>query len=118
MDIKNIKGPGNFPGMPSDAPTDPTANSKSENQFADVAAETASQAVQGSQAVDKVQRAELDDPAKLESLVRACVSELIDAGENQVGQISPPDKQSLTEFLSNDPHLRQQIESYLRKVAS
>ena len=118
MDIKNIKGPGAFPGVPTDASTDPAASSKPENQFADVAAETAAKAVEGSRSVNKVQRAELDDPAKLDSLVRACVSELIDSGQNQVGQISAADKQSLTDFLATDPHLRQQIESYLRKVAS
>jgi len=118
MDIKKIKGPGSFPGVPSDAPAESTANPKPENQFAEMAAETASKAVQGARVAGNVQRADLEDPAKLESLVRACVSELIETGESQVGQVSPADKQSLAEFLSSDPLLRQQIESYLRKVAS
>ena len=118
MDIKNIKGPGNFPGVPSEPPAESNASSKAESQFAEVVADTASTPVQTAGSVGQVQRAELDDPAKLESLVRACVSDLIAAGEEQMGQISPADKQSLAEFLSSDPLFRQQIESYLRKVAS
>jgi len=117
MDIKNIKGPGRFPGMPSEGP-EANASSKPESQFAEVVADSASQPVRGAESLGQVHRAELDDPAKLESLVRACVSELITAGEGQLGQISTADKQSLTDFLSSDPLFRQQIESYLRKVAS
>jgi hypothetical protein len=118
MDIKNIKGPGSFPGAPSDSAPESNVSSKPGNQFSEVVADTGSSAVEGAQAVGQVHRAELDDPAKLESLVRACVSELITNGEGQLGQISPADKQSLTDFLSSDPLFRQQIESYLRKVAS
>ena len=119
MDIKNIKGPGSFPGVPSDSAAESNVSSKPANQFVDVVADNAgSSAVEGAQSIGPVQRAELEDPAKLESLVRACVSELITTGEGQMGQMSPADKQSLTDFLSSDPLFRQQIESYLRKVAS
>jgi hypothetical protein len=119
MDIRDIKPPGGFPELPSDTPATTPANSKPENKFADVAAETQGAApTQGVHAALQLQRAALDDPGKLESAVRACVSELIDAGEQQVGQLSGADKKVLMEFLSSDPLLRQQIEAYLRKVAT
>jgi len=63
-------------------------------------------------------KAELQDPAKLEGMVRSSVSELIEASEKLTGPLSANEKQSLLDFLSQDPIVRRQVESYLRKVLS
>lgn len=58
---------------------------------------------------------DLQDPAKLDHIVRSSVSELVDAQSGSL-PISSADKQALTDFLAEDPLFRQQIESYLRKA--
>jgi hypothetical protein len=61
-------------------------------------------------------KAALDDPQKLEGIVRASVSELVEQGQNVTGPLTPAQKQNLVDFLSEDPTFRRQVESYLRKA--
>ena len=61
-------------------------------------------------------KAELQDPAKLDQMVRASVSELIDSAQSTTGPLANSQKASLLEFLSGDPTIRREIETYLRKV--
>jgi hypothetical protein len=61
-------------------------------------------------------KADLQDPEKLEKMVRASVSELIDNAQNVTGPLADSQKASLLEFLSGDPAVRRDIETYLRKV--
>jgi hypothetical protein len=58
----------------------------------------------------------LQDPAKLDVVVRVLVSELIDSGQSATGPLSGTDKESLLDFISGDPLIRRQIETYLQKV--
>lgn len=67
-------------------------------------------------AIGQFCRTELQDPDKVEVMVRASVSELIDSSESLTGALSAAEKQSLLDFLSQDPLVRGQLESYLRKV--
>lgn len=68
--------------------------------------------------IGQFSKAELQDPDKLDGLVRASVSELIDSFQSFTGPLSAPEKQSLVDFLSQDPIVRRQVESYLRKVVT
>jgi hypothetical protein len=116
MDINNIKGPGGY-GPLSETPADTPTESKRETRFSDATAGL--QNALGTKPVGVVgqfSKAALDDPAKLETIVRACVVELIDSTQGVTGALSAVDKQAMAEFLSTDPLLRGQIESYLRKV--
>lgn len=61
-------------------------------------------------------KAALDDPQKLEGIVRASVSELVEQGQNVTGPLTAAQKQNLVDFLSEDPSFRRQVESYLRKA--
>lgn len=61
-------------------------------------------------------KADLQDPEKLDLMLRASVSELIDSAQSVTGPLSGSQKTSLLEFLSGDPTVRRQIETYLRKV--
>jgi hypothetical protein len=49
-------------------------------------------------------------------MVRASVSELIDSSQSATGPLANSQKASLLEFLSGDPTIRREIETYLRKV--
>jgi hypothetical protein len=60
-------------------------------------------------------KADLQDPAKLNHIVRSCVSDIVDANTGSL-PVSSTDKQALTDFLSEDPLFRQRVESYLRKA--
>ena len=116
MDINNIKGPGVF-GPLSETPTDTPTESKWQSHFSDATASL--REVLGGKplsVVSQFSKSALEDPAKLDTMVRACVSELIDSTQGVTGNLSPVDKQALAEFLSTDPLLRGQIENYLRKV--
>ena len=66
--------------------------------------------------IGQFSKAELQDPDKLDGMVRASLSELIDSSQNFTGPLSPAEKQSLVDFLSQDPIVRRQVEGYLRKV--
>src|SRR5690349_17054943 len=63
----------------------------------------------------KFSNSDLQDPAKLEHIVRSSVSELV---EEQSGSLSlsNADKKALSDFLAEDPLFRQRLESYLRKA--
>lgn len=118
MDFNNIKPPAGL-GPRSDFPDDQPRKAGRDSSFAETAAK-----VQGAaaappfQSISKLNKAALDVPEQLDSILRQCVSELVESGEKTTGPLSKADKQSLTEFLSQDPHIRRQLESYLRKVAT
>ena len=117
MDINNIKPPGGYdpPVGPDEQPIDGkrdasfAAKGKVESSPEAAAPPTLS-------VVGQFSRTALDDPAKMDVMVRASVSELVDSGVNVTGPLSGPEKQSLVDFLSGDPLVRRQVESYLRKV--
>jgi len=118
MGIDNIKPPGG-PGPFAD----PSAEMPSERKgnFADVkdslpAAGFDPPAPAGLGALSQFSRSSLEDPEKRQAMVRACVSELIDSDRTVTGPLSDAEKQSLLDFLSSDPLLRNQIENYLQKV--
>jgi hypothetical protein len=116
MDINNIKGPGVY-GPLSEPPAETPAESKRQSHFSDATASL--QDALGAKplgVVSQFSKSALEDPAKLETMVRACASELIDSTQGVAANLSPVDKQALAEFLSADPLLRAQIENYLRKV--
>jgi hypothetical protein len=116
MDINNIKGPGGY-GPLSETPADTPTESKRETRFSDATARLHSAlGTKPIGVVSQFSKAALDDPAKLDTMVRACVVELIDSTQGVTGALSAVDKQAMAEFLSTDPLLRGQIESYLRKV--
>jgi hypothetical protein len=118
MDINNIKQTPGF-GPRSDLPAETASKPKSEATFADATAKLQTLDLTPSlQSLSQCKKAALDVPEKLDAMVRACVSELVDSGQQVTGPLSKADKQSLTNFLSEDPLIRQQIESYLRKVAT
>ncbi len=114
-----IKPPGTFgPFMvPGD---DKPAESKLETSFAETAGKaqlgSTEPAQPGLKSVAQFSKGELQDPERLDHMVRASVSELIDAAQNVTGPLSGPEKSSLLEFLSGDPTFRRQVENYLRKV--
>lgn len=118
MGIDDIKPPGTYGSFvpPSgDKPVD----SKRDNSFAE--AQVKLQATAGETArpslaaAAQIKKAELQDPAKLDQVVRSSISEIIDS-QNLSGSLSGADKKSLVDFLAQDPLVRQQLETYLRKV--
>lgn len=119
MDIHDIKPPGRHDSYV--APEDKGVNGKWDSWFSEVKSKLKSAELAGSapfhlDVIAKLQKSELDDPAKLDRAVRASVSELIDATNNVTGSLSDLQKQSLVEFLSADPVMRRQVETYLRKA--
>jgi hypothetical protein len=119
MDINDIKPPGGpDPYAGSD---EQSIDGKRDTQFAESkskleASEPAEVTGPSLGVVTQFRRTALEDPAKLDTMVRASVSELIDSGQNITGPLSGPEKQSLVDFLSADPVVRRQVESYLRKA--
>ncbi len=118
MGIDNIKPVGNPPLTPSSA-EGPADSTKPDRTFADAQDKLRpSSSEPGAPPVGvaaQFNRAELQDPAKLDQMVRASVTEMVDA-QSTPGPLSNNDKASLVDFLSGDPLVRQQIETYLRKV--
>jgi hypothetical protein len=119
MDIHDIKPPGgDSPLIGSDAqPVD----EKRDHAFAETKDKLAASGSQGTESpalgvISQFSRSALDDPSKLDAMVRASVSELVDGGQNISGPLSPEHKQSVVDYLSSDPIFRQQVESYLRKA--
>ncbi len=120
MAIDDVKPPGSFDPL-SDPSADAPANGAKKGGFG-----PAVERARGSEADQSVRRglrveasfdkSALADPEKLKLMVRACASELIDSGSTVAGQLSAAQKQSLQDFLSEDPLIRAQIENYLRKV--
>ena len=115
MDINKIN-PGGY-GKNFDVSNDARTNGKSQTSFPSATANTESSApTKTLNAVAQFSKSDLADPQKLDAMVHACASELINSGQNVTGPISVADKQTLENFLSSDPHLRQQIEAYLQKT--
>lgn len=116
MDINNIKPPGGYDSPLSadeqsvDGKRDGSFTSKSKVESSPEVARPALGVVA------HFNRTALDDPAKMDVMVRASVSELVDSGLNVTGPLSGPEKQSLVDYLSGDPLVRHQVEAYLRKA--
>lgn len=118
MDINNIKPPAGS-GLGFNLPDDKARKPGREASFADAAAKLrGSSNAPPLQALSKLNKAALDVPEQLDAILRQCVSELVESGEEATGPLSKADKQHLTDFLSQDPFVRRQLESYLRKVAT
>jgi|KBSMisStandDraft_5_1062788.scaffolds.fasta_scaffold57243_6 hypothetical protein len=114
-----IKPPGSFGPfiVPGD---DRPAESKGDTSFAEAKNKLEASLGETPQAgfsfVSQHSKAELQDPKKLDQMVRASVSELIDSSQSATGPLANSQKASLLEFLSGDPTIRREIETYLRKV--
>ena len=119
MDIHDIKPPGaNGSLIGSDYQN---VETKPEKEFAVAkdkaqASEPDAPSMTGLKALENCSKAALDDPEKLEGIVRASVSELVDQGQTLTGPLTSAQKQSLVDHLSSDPMFRRQVESYLRKA--
>jgi len=116
MDINNIKPPGDSDAYLS--PDEQPVNGKRDGRFTEAAssAEAAEPAAAALGVIGQFSKKALDDPAKLDTMVRASVSELIESNQNVTGPLSDAQKQSLVDFLSEDPLMRRQVETYLRKA--
>lgn len=116
MDINNIKRPGGF-GPLSDSPPDTPVDAKRDSGFAETRSKIQQTgSTQPFGVISQFDKHALEDPAKLEVMTRACVSELIDSHPNLASALGKADKEAITDFLSADPTVRREIESYLRKV--
>ncbi|MGC2194504.1 MAG: hypothetical protein WA628_07500 [Terriglobales bacterium] len=119
MDINDIKPPGGSdPYAGSDEqPVEGTRDRRfPESKSRLEASEPAEVTGPSLGVVTQFHKTALEDPAKLDTMVRASVSELIDSGQNITGHLSGVEKQSLVDFLSADPVVRRQVENYLRKA--
>jgi len=115
MDINKIN-PGGY-GQNFDLSNDTRTNGKSQTNFPSASAPTENSApTKTLNAVAGFTKSDLANPQKLDAMVHACASELIASGQNVTGPMSAADKQTLENFLSSDPHFRQQIEAYLQKT--
>ena len=118
MGIDDIKPPGGYRPLdtPAETPVAPTRGSGLANGEDKVHASGSADTPRALGVVAQFSRTALDDSAKLEGVVRAVASELIDSGQSVTGTLSGADKESLLDFVSRDPLMRHQIETYLRKV--
>ena len=119
MDIHDIKPPGaNGSLVGSDYQNVETKRDKEFAVAKDQPQASGSEApsTTGLKALENCSKAVLDDPEKLEGVVRASVSELVDHGQNVTGPLTSAQKQTLVDHLSSDPMFRRQVESYLRKA--
>ena len=120
MEIDRTKSPGGQAPF-ADAPAETSLEQKRDAKFSEVrdklSASEPAPATRGQFVVGRLRRNELDDPVTFESVVRASVSELVDSAPYS-GKLSASQKESLIGFLAEDPLVRRQIESYLRKVLS
>ena len=118
MAIDDIKPPGGY--CPLDTPAEtlvaPTKGSGFANGEDKVHASGSADTPRAVGVVAQFSRTALDDSAKLEGVVRAVASELIDSGQSVTGALSGANKEALLDFVSRDPLIRHQIESYLRKA--
>ena len=119
MDINNIKPPGtNGSLVGSDYEN---VETKRDQNFAATkdklqASGPEATSTPGLSSIANCSKAALDDPQKLEGIVRASVSELVEQQQNVTGPLTAAQKQNLVDFLSEDPSFRRQVESYLRKA--
>ena len=119
MDIHDIKPPGaNGSLIGSDYENVETRRDKEFAVARDKtqASESEAPSTTRLKALENCSKAALDDPEKLEGIVRASVSELVDQGQNLTGPLTSAQKQTLVDHLSSDPMFRRQVESYLRKA--
>jgi hypothetical protein len=114
--MADIKPTGNF-GKINYPSADSPGDAKPNKTFSVVqgAPETGTGSVSSSILGNQFCKADLKDPAKLDSMVRSSASELVKSQSSAVS-MSSSDKQVLTDFLSEDPLFRQRIENYLRKA--
>ena len=115
MDINDIKRPGGY-GQAFEVPGETGPASISESSFTEMAKIQDSASTKSLQVVAQFDKTALSDPQKVDAMVRACASELIDSGQSVTGTLATADKQALMDFLGADPSFRQQIEAYLQKV--
>jgi hypothetical protein len=119
MGIDNIKPAGGY--RPADGSADPPAGTKGPGTFSDTRAKLETPANNPSSpslnVIAQFQRTELEDPAKLDAMVRSSASELVSSQATSV-PLSRNDQQKLVEFLCEDPAFRQRVEAYLRKALS
>jgi hypothetical protein len=116
MDINDIKRPGGY-GQAFEVPEELRPAAKPDSKFSETAGRILDSAPTKSlQVITQFDKSALSDPQKVDTMIRACASELIDSGQNVTGPMSTADKQALSDFLSADPCFRQQVETYLQKV--
>src|SRR5215470_891983 len=111
MDIHDIKPPGaNGSFIESEYQNVETKREKEFSAAKDKleTREPESPAAAGLSSLAHCSKTALDDPEKLEGIVRASVSELIDQGQNITGPLSETQKQNLVDHLSSDPMFRRQ----------
>lgn len=121
MDLNGIKPPGIQGagiGSTNDAPLKPELASQSTQLPALEQPADSVPIPPALQAVAQLNKAIFADPGKLQAAVHSCISELIESGNGISGPLSTSEKQFLTDFLSEDPQMRRQVEGYLRKVLS
>ena len=118
MSIKDINPAVGYRPL-TEVPSDASATRKSDTSFIDAKARLqGSSAGQGTAAlgvVSQFQRSDLEDPAKVDQMVRTSANELVSSHETG-SMLSGTDKEKLVDFLSGDPAFRQRVEAYLRKV--
>ena len=63
------------------------------------------------------QKADLQDPAKVDQMLSQCAGDLLQSALGGVkGQMPQADKQFLTDWLQNDPSIRGKLMNYLERV--
>ena len=120
MGIDNIKPPGGSEPF-LDPSAEPVSGDTRQSSFAQArdqlqASGSGEPTPSALAVVSQFRRAALRNPAEREAIVRACVSEMVDCGQKATGPLSGSEKESLVNFLSADPLVRSQIETYLEKV--
>ncbi len=131
MSIDDIKRTGGF-GQVNYPSADTPGESKPGQNFADVRSDVQSGVQSGTPEGDvrsagagtsstaaaaKLTRSDLQDPAKLNQAVKDTASELVES-QTSGTSLSADDKRALADYMSDDPVLRQNIETYLRKAVS
>jgi hypothetical protein len=116
-DIKPPAGNRTIRDCPSDGPVEPKATgSLAAAKDKVLAFDAAGPEPQKLGVLSRFTRTALNDPAELNNMVRDSVSELVDSGIGITGSLPEAQKGFLVDFLTEDPLLRQQIETYLRRV--
>jgi hypothetical protein len=113
--MADIKPTGNFGQI--NYPSEQTGDTKPNRNFSVVqgpgnaTTEPVSSPTEG----PKFSKADLQDPAKLDQLVRSSALEIVNS-QTASAPLSNAQKQHLSDFMSEDPIFRQRIETYLRKA--
>jgi hypothetical protein len=114
MAIDDIKPARGF-GQTDYPSSEVSADGKPSRQFADVQRASAAASSTSNSQVPGFRKDDLDDPAKADLAVRSCSADLVDSQTRDL-PLSVADKKSLIDFVSQDPLLRQKVETYLRKA--